>query len=117
MSQEFTLKNIEKTRNYFVEEIYQNKLISKKHKKVCTTLKYNFLILASTVTKCISVSVFTSSMPIEITSSPVRTKICAITAGIKKYKSITKKKKKKQYKIVLLVKSKWKSIEVLISKF
>ena len=45
-----------------------------------------------------------------------RTKICAITAGIKKYKSIIKKKKTKHDKIVLLAKSKLNSIEVLISK-
>ena len=43
-------------------------------------------------------------------------KICAITAAIKKYKSIIKKKKKKHNQIVLLTKSKLNSIEVLISK-
>ena len=48
ISQEFILKNINKTRNYFLEEIKQNELISKKHKKVSTTLNYieHFLILA-----------------------------------------------------------------------
>ena len=40
MSQEFRLKNIDKTRNYFLEEIEQNELMSKKYKKVCTTLNY-----------------------------------------------------------------------------
>ena len=49
-------------------------------------------------------------------SSAIGLKICAITAGIKKYKSIIKKKKKKHDKIVLLAKSKLNSIEVLISK-
>ena len=39
-----------------------------------------------------------------------------IAAGIKKYKSIIKKKKKKHDKIVLLAKSKLNGIEVLISK-
>ena len=50
--QEFRLKNINETRNYFFEEIKQNELMSKRHKKVCTTLNYieHFLILASTVT-------------------------------------------------------------------
>ena len=43
-------------------------------------------------------------------------KICTIVAGIKKHKSITKKKKKKHDKIVLLAKYKLNSIEVLISK-
>ena len=40
VSQEFRLKNIDKTRNYLIEEISRNELINKKHKKVCTTLNY-----------------------------------------------------------------------------
>ena len=47
--------------------------MSKKHKKVCTTLNYieDILILASIITRCISISAFTSliSVPIGITSS------------------------------------------------
>ena len=31
MTQEFRLKNIDETRNYFLEEIEQNELMSKKH--------------------------------------------------------------------------------------
>ena len=57
--------------------------MSKKHKKVCTTLSCMnyFLILASTITGCISVSAFASliGIPIEITSSIIGLKICAIT--------------------------------------
>ena len=48
-------------------------------------------------------------------SSAVGLKICAIIAGIKKYKSNIKKKKKK-YKIVLLPKTKLKTIKVVITK-
>ena len=39
-------------------------------------------------------------------SSAVGLKICGITAGIKNYQSIIKKKKKKHDKIVLLAKTK-----------
>ena len=46
--------------------------------------------------------VFEVGVPIEIMSSTIGLKICAITAGIKK--SIIKKKKKKHAKIVLLAK-------------
>ena len=62
ISQEFRLKNIDETRNYLMEEIKQNELMSKKHKKVCTTLNYteHFLILASTITGCVSISAFDS---------------------------------------------------------
>ena len=49
--------------------------------------------------------------------SAVGIKICAIIAGIKKYKLITNKKKKKHDKILLLRKVKiLNTIEVLISK-
>ena len=89
-------------------------------KKVCITLNYieHFLILASTKTWCISISVCASllGIPIEITSSAIGSTICAIIPGIKKYKSIIKKKKRKHEKIVLLPKSKLNSIEFLISK-
>ena len=66
------------------------------------------LILASTITGCVSVSAFASSVdiPVAITSSAVGINICAITAGIKKYKSMIKNKKKKHDKIVLLGKEK-----------
>ena len=120
ITQELRLKDIDKTTNYLIEEINRNELMSKKHKKVCTTLNYieHFLILASTITGCISISAFVSllGIPIGITNSAIGLKICAITVGIKKFKSIIKKKKKKHDKIVLLAKSKLNSIEVLISK-
>ena len=34
ISQEFRLKNIDEKNNYFIEEINQNELMSKKYKKV-----------------------------------------------------------------------------------
>ena len=40
ISQELRLKNIDETRNYFIEEIKQNEMMSKKHKKVCVSLNY-----------------------------------------------------------------------------
>ena len=62
ISQEFRLKNIDETRNYLIEEINRNELMSKKHKEVCTTLNYikRFLILSSVITRCVSMSVFAS---------------------------------------------------------
>ena len=92
VSQKLRLKNIVETRNYFIEEIKQNELMSKKQKKVCTTLNYieDFLILASAITRCISISTFSSliGIPIGITNSAIGLEICAIVAGIKKHKSI-----------------------------
>ena len=94
--------------------------MSKKHKKVCTALSYieHFPILASAVTGCVSISAFVSlfGILIWIVSSGVGIKNWTITAGIKNYKSIIKKKKKKHDKIVLLAKTKLNFMEVLISK-
>ena len=120
ISQVFRSKNIDETRNYFIGEINQNELMTKNHKKACRVLNYieHSLILISTVTACTSISVFASlaDIPIGITSSAVGLKICVITAGIKKNKSIMKKKKKKHDKVVLLAKYKLNSIEVFVSK-
>ena len=35
IGQEFRLKDIDEKRNYFIEEIKQNELVSKNHKKIC----------------------------------------------------------------------------------
>ena len=78
--------------------------MSKKHKKVFTFIKYieQFLILGSASRGCVSISTFTSlvGIPKKIKSSPIGLKVCATTVGIKKYKSMIKKKKKKHDKIV-----------------
>ena len=67
---------------------------------------------------CVLVSVFGSSVIISIgiASSAVGLEICVITARIKNYVSIIKRKRKRHDKIVLLAKDKLNSIEVLNSK-
>ena len=71
-----------------------------KHKKACRVLNYveHSLIVVSTTTRCVSIFAFASlvGILIGITSSAIGLKIWLITAGIKKYKSINKKRKKKQ---------------------
>ena len=94
--------------------------MSEKYEKTCKYLNYveHLLILVSTVTGCVSISAFASLdvIPVGITSFPVGIQICAITAGIKKYKSIIKKKKKKHDKIVFIGKAKLNTIAALIYK-
>ena len=77
------------------------------------------LILISKLAGCVSVSAFASlvCVPVGISSSAVGWKICAITAEIKKYKSIIRKKKKKKHDIIVLLgKYKLDIIEVLLCK-
>ena len=115
-SLEFRFKKNDETRNYLLDELKHNNLMSEQYKKTSYYLNCveNLLILASTVTGCISISAFASlvCVPVSITSSASGIYICAITAGIKKYKSIIKKKKK-HGKTVLLGKDKLKTIEFL----
>ena len=105
-SLEFRLRKIGETRNYLLKKQNIMNLMSKKDKKTCKYLNYveNWLILSSTITACVLASAFTSlvCVLVGIMSSAVDITICAITAGIKKYKSTIKKKKKKHDKIVLL---------------
>ena len=60
--QEFRFKNVDETRNYFLGKIKQNELVSRKNKKVGTTLNSieHVPILASTITGCILISAFAS---------------------------------------------------------
>ena len=119
MNQEFRFKKIDEIRNYSIEEINRNELMSKKHKKVCRVLNYigHSLIAVSTITGSVSISAFAflGGIPVGTTNSAIGLKICVTTAGIKRYESIIKKKKRHD-KIVLLAKSKLNSIEFLISK-
>ena len=84
--------------------------MSRKHEKVCKSLSCieHFLILASAITGCISISAFASLLGISIviTSSAIGLKIFAVAAGIKKNESIINKNKKNHDKLVLLAKSK-----------
>ena len=106
VSPEFRLRIIDETRNHVLHETKHNDLMSEKYKKTCKYLNNveHLPILVSTIADCVSISAFASLVyvPIGITSSEVGTNNCAITAEIKKYKSMIKKKKEKHNKIVLL---------------
>ena len=71
-----------------------------------------------TLKMCFDVCIFASLVVVHIgiTSSTLWLKIWAITVGIKRYKLIIKKKKKKHNKIVLLAKTKLNTLKALISK-
>ena len=40
ISQQFRLEKVNEARYYFIEEINQNELMTKKHKKICSVLNY-----------------------------------------------------------------------------
>ena len=108
---------IKNTIHYLLDEIKHNDLSSEQYKKTCKYLNYVELLLnlVSPITGCVSLSVLPSlvCVPVGITSSAIGIRIYAISAGIKRLKSIIRKKKKND-KIALSGKDKSNNIEVLI---
>ena len=73
--------------------------MSEKYKKTSKYLNYVehlLLVVASTITGCVSISAFASivCVPVDIKSSVIEIKIFLIPVRIKKYKSIMKKEEK-----------------------
>ena len=116
----FRLYKIKKIENYFINEINQKKLYSKKLSKYVTIFDYmdKILIVLSATSSGVSIISFISiiGVPAGIASASF-TLIFSIMAGIiKKLLSTTIKKKKKHDQILMLAKSKYNSIEALISQ-
>ena len=103
--------------NYFYQEINQRKSCSKKLNKYVTTFDYidKILIVLSATSSGVSIISFTSIIgaPVGIASASF-TLIFSLTTGIvKKLLNITRNKKKKHDKILMLNKSKLNSIETI----
>ena len=116
----FRLSEIIGIENYFHEEINQSKSCSKKLSKYVAAFDYidKILIVLSATTGGVSIISFTSIIgaPVGIASASF-TLIFSLTTGIvKKLLNITRNKKKKHDKILMLAKSKLNSIETLISQ-
>ena len=116
----YRLNEITKIENYLIEEINQRKSCIKKLSKYVTTFDYidKILIVLSATSSGVSIISFTSIIgaPVGITSASF-TLIFSLTRGIiKKLLSITRNKKKKHDKILMLAKSKLDSIETLVSQ-
>ena len=73
-----------------------NGLMNESYKMVFRALHYfeNFLIFISPVSSCVSISAFASwiDVSVGVASPAVGKKTCAITIGVKKYKSVFKRK-------------------------
>ena len=79
INHKFRLEKIDEIRNYLIEEINRNELMSKKHKKVCRVFSFihhSFNVI-SIITGCVSLSSFASlvGVPIGITNSAIGLKI------------------------------------------
>ena len=115
------LDEISKIENYFIEEINQIKICSKKLSKYVAVFNYidQALIVLSATSGGVSITLFTSIVraPVGIASASL-TLLFSLTTGIvKKLLNITRKKERKSMnKILMLTKSKRNSIETLVSQ-
>ena len=116
----FRLSEIIGIENYFYQEINQRKSCSKKLNKYVTAFDYidKILIVLSATSSgvCIISSASVVGAPVGIASASF-TLIFSLTTGIiKKLLGITRNKKKKHDKILVLAKSRLDSIETLVSQ-
>ena len=116
----FHQSEIIRIENYFCQEINQRKSHSKKLNKYITAFDCidKILIVLSAKTGGVSIISFTSFVgaPVGIASVSFTLIFSLATGIVKKILNITRTKKKKHDKILMLAKSKLNSIETLISQ-
>ena len=116
----FRLYEIKKIDNCFINNINQQKAYSKKLSRYVTIFDYidKILIVLSATTSGVSIISFTSTIgkSVGIVSASF-TLIFSLTTGIvKKLLNMTINKKKKHDQLLMLAKSKFNSVETLISQ-
>ena len=116
----FRLSEIIGNEIYFYQEINQRKSCNKKLSKYVTTFDYTdkSLIILSATSSGVSIISFTSitGAPVGIKSPSLTIIFYLTTEIIKKLLNVTKNKKKKHDKILMLAKTKLNCIETLISQ-
>ena len=114
----FRLKQINTTKDYFNSKIQERIIMIKKLRKYIAAFDYidkTFIVL-STTRREVSISSFASVIgpPPGIASASFTLVFSSRTGAIKKVLKITRNKKKKHNKTVMLTKNKLNSIETLI---
>ena len=116
----FRLNKTNKFKDSFNSEIWERKAINKKLSKYIAGFDYieKTSIVLSATTRRISIISFTSiiGVPIGITSASFSLVFSLETGIVKKRLVITRNKKKKHNKIVILAQSRLNIIETLISQ-
>ena len=113
--QQFRLNKINEIKDYFVAEIKERELMSKRLSKYIASFDYfdKSLIVLSVTTGSISIASFATVIgaPVGIISASFSLAFSISTGIIKKLLKTTRNKKKKHNKIVILARSKLNSIE------
>ena len=116
----FRLYEIKKIENYFINEISETKSCRKKLNKYVTIFNYidKILIVLCATSGGVSIISFSSviGVPAGIASASFTSIFSLPTGIVKQLLDTTRKKKKKHDKILMLAKSKFNSIETLMSQ-
>ena len=117
--QQFRLNKINEIKDYFIAEIKEKELMSKKLSKYIASFDYSdkSLIVLSVATGSIAIASFATVIgaPVGIMSATCSLAFSITTGFVKKFLKTTRNKKKKHNKIVMLARSKLNSIESKIS--
>ena len=117
---QFRLNKINEIKYYFIAEIKERELMSKRLSKYIASFDYfdKSLIVLSVATGNISIASFATVIgaPVGIMSASCSLAFSITTGFVKKFLKTTRNKKKKHNKIVMLARSKLNSIESKISE-
>ena len=118
--QHFRLNRISEIKDYFVAEIKERELMSKRLSKYIASFEYfdKSLIVLSVTTGSISIASFATVIgaPVGMMSASCSLAFSITTGFVKKFLKTIRNKKKKHNKIVMLARSKLNSIESKISE-
>ena len=109
--QQFRLNKINEIKDYFIAEIKERELMSKRRSKYIGSFGYfdKLLIVLSVTTGSISIASFPTGTPIGMLSANFSLAFLISTETVRKQLKTTRNKKKKHNKIVMLAKSKLNS--------
>ena len=118
--QHFRLNKINEIKNYFVAEIKEKELMSKRLSKYIAFCDYfdKSIIVLSATSGSISIASFATVIgtPVGIASASLGLAFSLSTGIVKNLLKITQDKKKKHNKIIMLARSKLNSIESKVSE-
>ena len=119
-NQQIRLNKISEIEDYFITEIKERELTSKKLGKYTTFFGYfdKSLVISSATSGRISIASFATVIgtPVGITSASLSLTFSLCTGLVKRLLKATRNKKKKHNKIVMLTRSKLNSKEALTSE-
>ena len=118
--QQFRLTKISEIKDYFIAQIRERELMSKNLNNYIDSFDYldKALFVLSVATGRTSTATFATTIgaPLRIMSASCSLAFSITTGFFKKFLKITKNKKKKHNKIVMLARNKLNSIEIKISE-